>query len=756
MAGDPDLDASAPWPHHISSKNYPYSPSLASTASSSSSSVFSLDAPSSQSSVSSSAGWSSSAWNSENENENHYSTSRHISQRSNAKSSDQDVIITSYMPCSRPQTRSSAEAVALKSRQHPRRTQRLSSCESQDGATVSLCPRPPPSLVRQSERKENFVDSLVGKLILAGCFRKTHTLTRQILKDTTTQMIETIWPLSVLSCGRDTTMGGKQQNLIGLRVFVQEVLRRSKTSYSTLQVALYYLILIQSCIPKHDFTMEQSEDSPACRSMQCGRRMFLAALILASKYLQDRNFSARAWSKISGLQTCEINSNEMAFLSAVNWKLHIPQPVFDKWTDVVLKYSPSAQVNALPRSSPISPHSWKSIIPLLTPELDAMDFGSAEVSDDSGYNSPGSDMSPPPIPLREALSPYDESNEATPTNPYTIPRALEPTPRDSKTDEQILPPLPRLGPLPTPQMTPQTGAFCTPAVSASELSSCRSSMSCAMAQIKSTCLARSTLDNLHHWKRNAPASFPTSARRSSLARSTSTFSSPESMISDVSTRSSRSSSISSVASSTCALPPPRLAVQATRRCANMQLYGSKEENKRPVPSEDEGLSWEAFSASPEGFKRCQPQYARTPSHHSASTREAAAALRDLALNRQPNPPQSLSTLRPTGCLKRARPNSMDLSVQSAVRDAIAPRCLGDITNINKARKIEEDGTIMPDAKVADSFLLSSHMDKKKPALSRDGLVRKRTCAGSDRGGREEARMMEKVVARGPGIWEKDL
>ena len=573
-------------------------------------------------------------------------------------------------------------------------------------------------------------------------------------------MIETIWPLSVLSCGRDNTLGGKQQNLIGLRVFVQEVLRRSKTSYSTLQVALYYLILIQSCIPKHDFTMEQLEDSSACRSMQCGRRMFLAALILASKYLQDRNFSARAWSKISGLQTCEINSNEMSFLSAVNWKLHIPQPVFDKWTDIVLKYSPSAQVNALPRSCPISPHNWKSIIPLLTPELDTIDFGSAEVSDDSGYNSPGSDMSPPPIPLREELSPYSESNEATPTNPYTIPRALEPNPRDLKTDEQILPPLPHLGPLPTPQMTPQTGTFCTPAVSTSGLSSCRTSMSCAMAQIKSTSLARSTLDNPHQWKPNAPAPFPTCARRSSLARSTSTFSSPESVISDISTRSSRSSSISSVASSTCALPPPRLAVQATRRCANMQLCGLKEENKRPVPTEDEGLSWSTFSASPEGFHGYQPKYAVTPTHHSASTREeAAVALGDLALDRQHTPPQSLSTPRPAKCLKRARPKSLDpsvQSVQSVVRNAIAPRCLGDITNIKRARKNEEDGTILPDANVADSFLLSSHTDKRKPALSRDGLLRKRTCAGSDRGGREEARMMQKVVARGPGTWQQVL
>lgn len=186
------------------------------------------------------------------------------------------------------------------------------------------------------------------------------------------------------------------------------------------------------------------------------------------------------------------------------------------------------------------------------------------------------------------------------------------------------------------------------------------------------------------------------------------------------------------------------------------MCGLKEEDQKAVLTEDDGLSYEVLSASPEGLSAYEPNYTLSSTHHSASTREAAAALRDLALNSQRTSPESLSTPRPAKCLKRARPNSVDLSVQSAVRDMIAPRCLGDITNIKKARKNEEDGTVLPDAKVADSFLLSSHNDKRKPALSRDGLPRKRTCAGSDRGGREEARMMQKVVARGPGMWEQIL
>ena len=104
--------------------------------------------------------------------------------------------------------------------------------------------------------------------------------------------------------------------------------------------------------------------------------MFLAALILASKYLQDRNYSARAWSKISGLGTQEIMINELTFLKAIDWRLHISEVVFQRWTDLVLKFT-------TPRSSsPVSPlrtsgwkddeerkNRWCELILRLSPDL---------------------------------------------------------------------------------------------------------------------------------------------------------------------------------------------------------------------------------------------------------------------------------------------------------------------------------------------------------------------------------------------------
>lgn len=165
-------------------------------------------------------------------------------------------------------------------------------------------------------------------------------------------------------------MGDK--GVLPLRTFIQETLRRSRTSYSTLQVALYYLILIKPYVPKHDFTMEQSDDLPPIRALQCGRRMFLSALILASKYLQDRNYSTRAWSKISGLNTLEINQNEMAFLLAVDWKLHMTDTVFKRWTDIVLTYTPSQPPFPAAFCPTLEKRKayWKAIILMLNSDLD--------------------------------------------------------------------------------------------------------------------------------------------------------------------------------------------------------------------------------------------------------------------------------------------------------------------------------------------------------------------------------------------------
>lgn len=396
-----------------------------------------------------------------------------------------------------------------------------------------------------------------------------HELRISLLEDSATQMVEVIWPLSMSPCRSE---GGAEKSVLPLRSYIEETLRRSKTSYSTLQVALYYLVLIKYYVPKRDFTQEQGMDCPATRALMCGRRMFLAALILASKYLQDRNYSAKAWSKMSGLKVCEINFNERTFLSKIGWKLHIPEPLFKKWTDVVLEFTPHPPPPPSPgQSFSILPPTWKSIIPLLTPELDRVPVTGLKHQRSmqcmGNYGNSGLSTPTTPTPTKPRWNPLlvdqleSASHEGTPTPSTVVPRYLEPAPAMEP------PTLPRMGPLPTPQMTPSTVATNTPAASA--CSSRRPSIASAMAMATSNAFNRCTMDAYPCSREQA-----FSSRRPSIT-SASSRSSPESMMSDRS-RSSRASSISSIStvSTNSSLAPNSracLARQATCRNAGLPV-----------------------------------------------------------------------------------------------------------------------------------------------------------------------------------------
>lgn len=55
----------------------------------------------------------------------------------------------------------------------------------------------------------------------------------------------------------------------------------------------------------------------------CPRRTFLASLIIASKFMQDKCYSNRAWSKLSGFPARELSCCERALGDALNWRLWV-------------------------------------------------------------------------------------------------------------------------------------------------------------------------------------------------------------------------------------------------------------------------------------------------------------------------------------------------------------------------------------------------------------------------------------------------
>ncbi|KAK4906352.1 hypothetical protein LTR28_000614, partial [Elasticomyces elasticus] len=322
--------------------------------------------------------------------------------------------------------------------------------------------------------------------------------------------------------------------------------------------------------------------------------MFLAALILASKYLQDRNFSAKAWSKMSGLKVCEINLNEMAFLRTVDWKLHIPGKLFQRWMEIVLRYTPSR--HSPPPPPPSSPGSnavssdpwrpWKRLVPLLTPALDMY------IPDSSVPNNIQAHTRCLPLSFHRSQSFLIDSSsqDNAPASTTTLPPYLEP-------DFNPSPPTPglaRMGPLPTPQMTPSFSSE-TPAASTISYRPRRPSMCSGTAQANSVSIIRSAVDG---WtpvsSTSARNKTEMASRRNSSARSSPSNSSPESMFSYKSARSSRASSISSTSTSSTGAPGQTcLARLATCRSTRLPYPMSTRSSATHVP----GACPEVLSAS---------------------------------------------------------------------------------------------------------------------------------------------------------------
>ncbi|KAK4102088.1 hypothetical protein N658DRAFT_506324 [Parathielavia hyrcaniae] len=479
-------------------------------------------------------------------------------------------------------------------RQNPRRT---------SNSVISRTGRPP-SLVRQSDRKLSFVENLV---------------------DTSTHIVEAIWPTSSVLPRHDS--GNKA--VLPLRTFIQETLRRSRTSYSTLQVALYYLILIKSRVPVYDFTTEQPDDCPSGQAIQCGRRMFLAALILASKYLQDRNYSARAWSKISGLDTLEINQNEMAFLLAVNWKLHVTEELYKRWADCVSKFTPTQPPSpggAAQQLYEQQCHDFRRIVLNLSPELDNLEdlaYWSPPVS--PAHELPSRSLYTPPAERAGTFGFDGELGSAS--MPQCLPAVLEPVSSMAYAPGRLAP---ALGLLPTPRLTPQTSGFSTPAASAATCLLGRgSSMGFAM-NLASTSMSAQAIERWPPSATSSPMGYV--ARRSSLANSVSTASSPESMVSD-SSRLSRSSSFSSASS--VSAPSSKLDAQARYRYG--KLCGDRLSLRPTIASvpEDQEDPFLQLTSSPESYTLpsgkdfCDASFDTPLARREREMTDAARALQEL-------------------------------------------------------------------------------------------------------------------------------
>jgi hypothetical protein len=80
-----------------------------------------------------------------------------------------------------------------------------------------------------------------------------------------------------------------------------------------------YQVEKKSGTSSEDFPTRPLLPSP----LLCPRRAFLASLILASKFMQDKCYSNRAWAKLAGLPAREIGRCERALGEALGWRLWV-------------------------------------------------------------------------------------------------------------------------------------------------------------------------------------------------------------------------------------------------------------------------------------------------------------------------------------------------------------------------------------------------------------------------------------------------
>ncbi|KAL4400898.1 PHO85 cyclin-5 [Malassezia pachydermatis] len=224
-------------------------------------------------------------------------------------------------------------------------------------------------------------------LKLPNCpLRMSRTLFVENLVDAAVATISSIWGRFSRECRaslkQEDVAKDQSNSTLPLALFVREILRRSRTSCSTLQAALLYcsrckmalhdnvdnystsshtdvlgwmneaMVMSPTSMQAMELTCKLPSLSLPCSSapiqssaksikaqttsmpspLLCGRRMFLAAIVVASKFLQDRTYSNRTWSKISGLETREIEQLERVFLQTIHYNLVVSESEWAQWT----------------------------------------------------------------------------------------------------------------------------------------------------------------------------------------------------------------------------------------------------------------------------------------------------------------------------------------------------------------------------------------------------------------------------------------
>ncbi|KAG2736286.1 hypothetical protein G9P44_000376 [Scheffersomyces stipitis] len=188
---------------------------------------------------------------------------------------------------------------------------------SQESSSVTLLTPPPTSSSSPINRKEN--------------------LSPNHFKYYTNHLNKTQFNLILINCSINLmkTLYKDSVDEKDLRFFIIEVLRRSKTSIQSLQLACYYMFKL----------VKDEKDVASDVHLKDYKKLFLGLVILSSKFNQDCNYSFKTWLKICGIKEDDQKSNlktlrevEIKCLGLLNYELYLNGLAYENWCNILIIY----------------------------------------------------------------------------------------------------------------------------------------------------------------------------------------------------------------------------------------------------------------------------------------------------------------------------------------------------------------------------------------------------------------------------------
>ncbi|KAG4100284.1 hypothetical protein H8356DRAFT_1306908 [Neocallimastix lanati (nom. inval.)] len=178
----------------------------------------------------------------------------------------------------------------------------------------------------------------------------------EILYDIAVALLNYIWPIS-------------QENIRNnaLKRFIKHVIKYSNTTILIYISAVYYLLNLKDNVKfnnllkriqleientkqEQGFINDGNLNERCCNccgaytscyksdTIVCKCRLFLMSLVLACKFGQDKNYSNKAWSKISKFSVENINYNERFFLKLIDYRLYIKNESYQAFTSLIINH----------------------------------------------------------------------------------------------------------------------------------------------------------------------------------------------------------------------------------------------------------------------------------------------------------------------------------------------------------------------------------------------------------------------------------